>query len=299
MRLNALLERLRYLDRRVILSGGLALLIAVGLLGLALIGPAEARFGATVGLVGLLVAMQIAILFFRPADRSPLGLARSAFIAGDFEKAASQLEGLIAAKPSASALTLLGNTYRQLGRLPESQTQLERALNIAPKNPFALYGLGRTALAFGNFDGAAERFDQALSAGAPAAVGCDLGFAEYFAGNFDAALSTLQKTTRLLQVEPYRALLASALLYSLIKTRQSANPQQSALPVTRSDALSVTLHNMRRAADGLAYWQAEAARHQRTPYGQALTAILPDIEQLLSTTSKGEMDDANRANTAH
>lgn len=261
-------EQLRYLDRRVIASGLLALVIALGLLTLTLFGPDAARLGAAVGLIGLLVAMQVAILFFRPADRSPFGQARAAFAADDFVGAAAQLEQMIAVKPTVRALTLLGNSYRQLGRLDDSQARLEQALALSPKNAFALYGMGRTQLARGNFDAAADWFDKALAAGAPAPVACDLGLAEYLAGNEEAALKTLQKTTRILQIEPYRALIASAILYHLLKQNHSAASAQAEA-------------NIRHSTDGLAYWQAEVERHYDTPYGQALAQIVEEVEGLL------------------
>ncbi len=268
-------EPLRYLDRRVILSGVLAIGILLVLSGLVLFGPDEARLGAAVGLIGLLVALQVAILFFRPADRSPFGQARAAFAANDFAGAAAQLETIIAAKPTTRALTLLGNTYRQLGRLDDSQKLLEQALERAPKNAFALYGMGRTQLTRGNFDTAADWFDKALAAGAPSPVACDLGIAEYFAGNEDAAISTLTKATRILQIEPYRALIANAILWHILTLRQNMAAAKAA-------------ENMRRDADGLAYWQAELERHRATPYGEALAVLVNEIEAYFSPSPPGE-----------
>lgn len=252
---------IRYLNRRVIFSGVLLVVALVLLLALVFSGPANARFGGAVGLVALLVTVQIAILFYRPSDRSPFGAARAAFIAGDFAAAAAQLEALVAAKPSARGYTLLANTYRALGRLDEARTAIEQALVLRPRNPYARYGLGRIELAEGNFEGAAQQFDAALQAGSPTNVACDLGYAEYFAGNREAALRTLGKTTRLLRLEAYRLWLTNLILYLSFTDKTKVNAQTA-------------LANLRAAAEGRAYWEAEAARHSATAYGEALAGLL-------------------------
>ena len=272
-------------DRRVLVSGVLAVLTAAILIGLIAFGPSQARLGGVVGLIGLTVVVQVTLLFLRPTDRSAFGKARSAFAAGEYADAARQLEPLITAQTAehtssartatkaVPARTLLGNTYRQLGRLDDSLVQLTDVLHIAPKNAFVLYGLGRTRLAMGEFEQAAELFGQALEAGAPSNIGCDLGCAEYFAGNTDAALRTLQKTTRLLQIEPYRAFLANLLLLIMLEKRPVEAVQV---------ALQTAAQNLRGDADGLAYWQAEVERHHATPYGQALTIVLLNADRFLT-----------------
>ena len=117
----------------------------------------------------------------------------------------------------------------------------------------------------GDFEAAAEWFDQALAAGAPPVIACELGLAEYLAGNRLEAIKVLQKLTRRLQIEPYRAWLAHAVL--LINV-----PDES----TTVDALRA---NIKIYADGRSYWQADADRHQATNYGQRLRALLNQIDE--------------------
>jgi tetratricopeptide (TPR) repeat protein len=259
--LERLLAMLRTLDRRLIVSAVLALIAALLLLLLAIAGPPEARLWMALGLILLLVLIQVVLLFFRPPDRSAFGLAREAFVAGDYTSAAEQLERLIAIRPTARSYTLLGNTYRQMGRLDDSHTAITQALELRANDAYALYGMGRLELAKGRFEAAADWFDRALKAGAPANVACDLGFAEYFLGNREAALRTLQKTTRIMRLEPYRVYLTNAILYVLIQDKTS-------------EGAKIALTNLKSAPTGAAYWEAEAQRHAETTYGEALRALL-------------------------
>lgn len=260
-----MLDRLRYIDRRLILSGILAFLAATLLLLLSVAGPPESRFGSALGLIGLLVGIQAFLLFFRPPDRSPFGRAREAFLAIDYDSAAAQLEALIAVRPTPRALTLLGNTYRQQGHLDTARLTIRKALDLRANDAYALYGLGRIDLAEGRFEAAADSFDQALGAGAPANVACDLGYAEYFQGNHDAALKTLQKTTRILRLESYRLFLTNAILYRLIRDKSGT-------------AAKTTLSNIEQSREGLPYWEAEIARFPGSAYASALQDILAGVD---------------------
>lgn len=261
-----MLERLRIMDRRLLLSAVLAFIAAFLLLLLSIAGPPESRLWMALGLILLLVVIQVFLLFFRPPDRSAFGLAREAFMAGDFNSAAEQLEKLITIHPTARSYTLLGNTYRQLGRMQDSRAAIDQALKLRTNNAYALYGMGRLELAQGNFEAAAEWFDRALKAGAPGNVACDLGYAEYFLGNKDAALHTLQKTTRIMRLEPYRVYLTNAILYGLISNKVS-------------DGGKTALSNLKSAASGAAYWEAEYARFPDSAYGLALRTVLDEAKQ--------------------
>lgn len=270
MSLSRFSQRVKRLSWPFVLSGLLALILAILLLALILLGDSTVRLVAAVGLFGLLVGAQLVILFVRPADRSPLGQARQSFSAGQFEMAARQIETLLdqtRGKPDPRALILLGNSYRQLGRLADSQAQLERALQVAPRQSAALYGMGRTTLAQGNFIGAIDWFDQALAAGAPPVIGCEIGLASFLAGDRAEALPTLQKMTRRLQIEPYRAWLVNGLLLLSVKEQ--------------SPTVALLRANIKQNADGQAYWQADAERHHATRYGERLAALLRDIDARL------------------
>ncbi|MHB8750302.1 MAG: tetratricopeptide repeat protein, partial [Aggregatilineales bacterium] len=192
------------------------------------------------------------------------------------------LEPIVGDRPTVRVLTLLGNTYRQLGRYNEAHEQLERALAIAPHDASILYGLGRTSLAQGDFEVAASWFDQALAAGAPSAIGCDLGLAEYCASRDDAALQTLQKVTRVLQIEPHRQWLANALLCLLLSRRDPdfIHALQASVSTNGQSIGTALRANLTRTAGGRAYWEAEAERHGATPYGAALHTTLAVFNQI-------------------
>ncbi len=256
-----MLDRLRTMDRRLIISGTLAFIAALLLLLLSVAGPPEARLWMALGLILLLVIVQVIMLFFRPPDRSAFGLAREAFMAGDFAAAADQLEKLVVIRPTARGYTLLGNTYRQLGRMQDSHAAIEHALQLRSNDAYALYGMGRLELAQGNFENASDWFDKALKAGAPGNVASDLGYAEYFLGNWEEALRILQKTTRIMRLEPYRVYLTNAILYALIRDKSS-------------EAAKIASSNLQSATSGAAYWEAEIARHPDGAYAAALRSVL-------------------------
>ncbi len=271
-----------------IILGGFGAAIAIALLALIFFGPQSIRFGAALGVIGLLVAAQIVVLFVRPQDRTPFGAARRAFSTGEYEASARLLEPIAEERPTLRVLTLLGNTYRQMGRYSEAREQLERAIAIAPHDASILYGLGRVSLAQGDFEAAADWFDQALAAGAPSAIGCDLGLAEYCSGREDAARQILQKVTRVLQIELHRQWLANALLSVLLSSLTPAASTPPRYEVERGLGGEVLRANLRHTANGRAYWEAEADRHSATPYGAALHTMLTTFDQI--DQNQGEND---------
>src|SRR5579864_9006590 len=119
--------------RSLIVLGALGSAIGLGLLGAIIFGSSGLRFGAALGLVGLMVVAQIVFLFVRPTDQTPFGQARRAFAAGNYPEAAKVLEPLATQRPTVRILTLLGNTYRQMACYPAAHEQLERALALAPR----------------------------------------------------------------------------------------------------------------------------------------------------------------------
>jgi tetratricopeptide (TPR) repeat protein len=190
--------------------------------------------------------------------QSPFMKAQRAYINGDFDTARQYLETLREQdNADIQALTLLGNTYRQLGLLNRSREVLSEALNIDPDHYFPLYGFGRTLLAEGHYAEAAQTIQSALDAGAPPAVAFDFGEAQYRAGQLDEAVQVLQAARPELR-ESYRILMTDYLLYRL----------DAGLPPA-ADLINA----------GLPYWQASAQRFQQTPYGAALAA---DVHALLS-----------------
>jgi len=244
-----ILNMLRAWDR----TSRAALLLAIVLLLVDLFfiafGPVSARTPAMIGLFGLVIAIQIIILWANRGMVTPYTRAQRHFLAENFESAREILEDLRAKdKADVRALTLLGNTYRQLGALTESEAVLREALAIQPNHHFPLYGFGRTLLVQGNYAEAAEVIRQSLSVGAPQIVQLDAGEALYRAGDREAAREMLEAALPSSD-EPQRRLMAEYLLYKL----------------GVGDVPAVTL-----LEEGLPYWEAHAERYDQTIYGQNL-----------------------------
>lgn len=245
-------------------SARLALALALILLALALIvlltGPTELRQPALYGFIGLVIVTQGIVLWGNRGMTTPLTQAQRCYLDGDFVGARALLEPLVGQpRTDARSLTLLGNTYRQLGLLAESRAVLSEALDKAPNHHFPRYGFGRTLLSEGNYAEAAEAIQQALEFGAPAPVGADLGEALYYAGQREQSRDVLLKVHPLL-TEPHRRLMTEHLLARL----------------GAGDAPPADL-----ICAGLPYWSASAERFRHTPYGQALNAELQVLHTLL------------------
>jgi tetratricopeptide (TPR) repeat protein len=223
----------------------------------ALIAPPDARLSMLVGAGALLLVLEIAVLWGNRGMISPFTRAQRLYLDGDFAGVLDVLEPVRAkagAKADARALALLGNTYRQLGRLHESEAVLAEAVEKAPQHYFSFYGFGRTLLSEGRYAEAVTALQRALDLGAPAGVRVDLGEAYFRLNQPEAAIAALHAADLR---EPHRALIAGYLLYRL---GAAAPPSPE------------------RVRDGLPYWQAAAARFRETPYGAALRA---DVDEMV------------------
>jgi tetratricopeptide (TPR) repeat protein len=240
----------------------LSMLLDLGLLVLtmlvALFGPPALRQPALIGFFGLVVVAQIIFMWSNRGMVTAYTQAQRAYLAEDFETARRLLEPQAAeAKADVKALTLLGNTYRQLGLLDKSEQVLTKALALRPEDHFPLYGFGRTLLVQGHYAEAAEALQHAVEAGAPPIAQVDLGEALYRAGEPTRALTALRAASQL-QQEPHRALLVGYLLNRL------------------GAAVDVPL-----LADALDYWREQAERYRSTPYGAALAEDVQHMRILI------------------
>jgi tetratricopeptide (TPR) repeat protein len=218
-------------------------------LGLAVVLLLIERQPAIICFFGLVVVLQIIVMWANRSMITPYTQAQRLYLTGDFERAREILEGLRDKdKADFRALTLLGNAYRQLGELDASEMVLREALTISPNHHFPLYGFGRTLLVQGRYAEAADFIGKAAAEGAPPVVQLDAGEALYRQGAGEEASALLQINRQLAQ-EPYRALMADYLLYQL------------GIGEVPTRALLET---------GLSYWQASAERFRHTAYGQAL-----------------------------
>lgn len=235
----------------------LALVLIVPALVAAALGPRDLRTPATISVMGLVIVAQLIFMWANRGMVTPYSKAQRYYLAGDFDTARSLLEDL---RQSGDAgmreLTLLGNTYRQLGLLYDSLRVLSEALDIQPEHHFPLYGFGRTLMVMGRYDEAIEVLQRALQNGAPSVVRYDLGELLYRADRQAVAQEVLLDalpTTK----EPHRRLMALHLLQML---GHGNGP---------TDAL---------LRQGLPYWQAQAALYAETPYGVVVQEDVAHIQ---------------------
>ncbi len=146
------------------------------------------------------------------------------------------------------ALTLLGNTLRQLGDIGGSRAILSEALHKSPDHHYPMYGYGRTLLVDGQYAEAAAMFARALAAGAPEATRLDLAEAYWRAGQHEQAHAALEQSKALRpHVEAHRQVRAAYLTAMMQgKAPPPGDPQ------------------------GVAFWEASAVRFGHTPYGRDL-----------------------------
>ncbi len=232
------------------------MLLAVGLL---LFGPSELRQPALIGVIGLILAAQVIFMWGNRQMVTPFTQAQRFYLAEDFTAARTILEELRAAdKADSTALTLLANTYRQLGMLDESEEVVKKAIEIRPFDPFPLYGFGRTLLVKGLYKESAEILRQALETGAPPLVHFDLGEALYRQGLVDEARDELIAAGN--SPDAFRELMRDYLLYCM------GTHEKPTREVVQA---------------GIAYWQDHAERFRQTPYGQALANDVRQMQPLM------------------
>jgi tetratricopeptide (TPR) repeat protein len=255
-----LLNRFRSWESSTRIGFITAFLLLVLTFLLLLYGPLPMRQPALIGVIGLVFALQIIFMWGNRNMVTPFTQAQRRYLAEDFAGARAILElTLDNSKPDVSSLTLLANTYRQLGLLDESEEIVKKALALRPFDHFPLYSFGRTLLIMGRYTQAIEVFRQALEAGAPLIVRFDLGESLYRQSQISEAIAVL-KTVHDSGHEPFRVLMTAYLLYQ-------AGAGQSPSP----DLLE----------SGLPYWVDLARRFGHTPYGQLLAVDIEGLRRLV------------------
>lgn len=245
---------------RISVSAGLLLLLCA--IVIVLTGPETIRPQALLGAVALVIVIEVAVMWGNRAMTSSYTQAQRLYLGGRFEEASHLLEEARAkGRADMRLLTLLGNTYRQLGDLNASERVLSEALDKAPDHHFPLYGFGRTLLSQGEYADSAAMIRRAVDFGAPPAVLADLGEAYFRLGSLEEARVALHSAAEQPQTEdaPHRKLMVSYLLYRLGE-RDAPSPE-----VIQA---------------GLGYWQASAERYAHTPYGVALAADIQALEDM-------------------
>lgn len=226
----------------------------------------------------VMVGGQLFLLLRNGVIRNDFHQAQSAFMKGDYQTAVRFLQDYLRSQdtPDLKALTLLGNTQRQLGNLDLSERHLREAIDLEPQNAFPLYGLGRTLLAKGKFSEAARFIQQALEQPTSRkSIRVELALALHYAGAESSEIVALcRQTARILRIETHRVLMANYLLYQH-------------LDENRLDERQVAKRIIHHTVSGLAFWQSEAQRHAQTPFGERLKEDIAAIQRL-STSSKEE-----------
>ena len=252
----SLIRRFKQWERSVQIAVVTALVLFVVIVVIAGVGPQELRLPAVIGIIGLMLVLQVLVLWANRDMVTAYTEAQRAYLRGDFEAARAVLEAQGEAA-DARALTLLGNTYRQLGKLEESEQVLGLALAQHPGDQFPLYGLGRTLMAQGRYAEAADRLEAALKGGAPDVVQVDLAEAYYRLDDAEGARRALAALGEVEQ-EPYRRLIVA-----MMRWRLGDAPKPDAALV----------------GEGIAYWQATAERFGQTAYGAAVAQVVRAMEQ--------------------
>lgn len=233
---------------KIALGLGIALLMLM--LPLGFLGPEPIQLPARIGAFGLLLTIQLLVLWGNRRVISPYHQAQRHFINGDYVRARDILETVPeSGRTSVDALVLLGNAYRHLGQFDQSRAALEHALGLKPDYHFALYGLGKLRLVAGDYEAAGRLIAKALLFGAPDVVQFDLGQAFYLLGDAEKSNHYFSNSRSAVADEPSQAMMLDYYRY-----RMGAGKR----PAVRA----VRAH--------LRFWRQEALKHRQTPYGAAL-----------------------------
>lgn len=254
-------QQVRLWDAPTKAAFAMAIVLLVVVMGILANAPNETvRNQALLGATGLVIGLQVIAMWGNRHMVTAYTQAQRQFMRGDFAAARDTLladmdeKQAAGKKASVDTYILLGNTYRQLGDLNQSEEVLTKALQMRPTYHFALYGFGRTLLSKGDYQGAIRAIEQAIQYGAPPVVQFDLGHAQYRAGQTDIARQTLEAVN---SDEAHRQLMTRYMLHRL----QAAEPPDAGM-----------------IQAGLPFWQAEIERFAQTPYGQALQHDMRNLE---------------------
>lgn len=249
-------EQVARWDRPTQLSLGVSMLMLLLMLLLMQFGPEAWRTWAGWGVGVAILAVQGVILWGNRHMVAPVTQAQRHYLAGEFDRATQILEQECEnPNVDAKALTLLGNTYRQMGRLSESEKVLSEAVNISPDWHFPLYGFGRTLLVCAEYARALDALHSALDKGAPSIVWLDVAEANYRLQRYDAMRDALAHVPDEL-AELHRVWVRDYLLW-------------------RAELVAELAPDV--AESVVSYWQEKAQRFAGTPYADALHE---DLERL-------------------
>ncbi|MFZ4826348.1 MAG: hypothetical protein ACOYLB_03245 [Phototrophicaceae bacterium] len=238
---------------------GIALALILLNLVVMIVSP-SLRPAASAALLLLLLMLQFIALWGNRHLTKPITQAQRHYLRGAFSEVVALLQPLqVAQTASTEELTLLGNTYRQLGDLERSRLTLSEAIDKAPQHAFPLYGMGKTLMWLGEFELATSHFlraEQADPQGVPALDVCE---ALYRVGRVEEARQRLAKVQPD-QLRPEGWVMYRVLCYQLLG---------KVIPL---DAKAVET--------GGIYWQEMLARFPKSSYSASLTDEMQAISKL-------------------
>jgi len=250
MMLRHLARRLPEWDPASKMALGLGLVLLLLMVWLGFRGPEPVQLPARIGAFGLLLTIQLLVLWGNRRVLSPYHQAQQHFIHGDYLAARDILEMMPQSSPaSVDALVLLGNTYRHLGQFEKSRAALEHALGLKPNYHFALYGMGKLNLTTGDYEAAVRFITKALLSGSPDGVQFDLGQAFYLLDDAEKSNHYFNNINSIIADEPAQAMLMA---YYRFVMGTGERPSH------------------RSIQEHIHYWQQEAVKYRQTPYGAAL-----------------------------
>ncbi|MDQ7025379.1 MAG: hypothetical protein Q9P44_07445 [Anaerolineae bacterium] len=247
-------------------SAKIALAVDLLLLAIALtvLSTNEAlRTPAMIGSAGLLVALQVIVLWGNRSMVTPFTRAQRHFMAGEFAQVRDILRTDMDERTandktlSIDALVLLGNAYRHLAQLRESESILRVAVARRPEYHFAQYGLAKTRQAVGDYHATIQYLTEALKYGAPSVIRFDLAFTQYLRGDDNASRAVLNSIP---DIEDVHRVLMTAYMRSEL---ENAPPPTASL-----------------IEAGMPFWEAEIERFGHLPYGRDLREIVQQLQQL-------------------
>jgi tetratricopeptide (TPR) repeat protein len=259
-----LVSRLRHDFRTWDRATQIGFVTALVLLALSLLlfwlAPEAIRQQVCFGLLAILGVTEALVMWGNRRMVAPITRAQRAYLDGDFAAVVAELAPLRqSGRADFRALTLLGNTYRQMGKLDESAGVLSEAVDKSPDHHYSLYGFGRTLIVQGRYAQGAETIKRALEQGAPSSVRFDLAEAYYRDGRWAEARAVLETVAE--DGEPQRALIVALWRF---QRGVAGQPARSLIE------------------KGLPYWRAQAGRFADTPYGLAVAREVRQLEMLLT-----------------
>lgn len=243
---------------------GLIMLVAVATLTFLL--PEADRWVGFIAFIAVVIALQAVFMWANRDMITTFAQAQNHYLAGEYEQTRDTLLTLFEnEEPTAKSLTLLGNTYRQLGDLEQSEHTLKQAMELLPDYHLSFYAMARTMMFAGRYAEAAHYFEQALINAAPDFVQIDFAEALFRRQAPEQDVITkLNECLPLARAEAHQELIVTYMLWRLT---DESPPSERLIEL------------------GLPYWQTIAQDYSRLPYGQAVSDDIAHLARIASNTN--------------